>query len=143
VVIEDSLYFIGEVFLLTHVLIIDVVKVLPTALMRFIGQPHLYLSLLLLQGKSIDDRFLLGNRHSFYFFLTSRFLFSFDGPFGFDFGGDLERFFLFGHGRLIECFDDIVLHHEGLDLVLEVGLPDIHKRVHLLNSSLSDSEGTM
>ena len=105
--------------------------------MRLIGQPHFNLSFFLLQRKSIYDRILQDNRrHSFYFFLTSEFLFSLAALFGLNFGQELKRFFLFGHRRPIERLDHTIFHHERLDLVFEVGLPDIHQRVHLLNSSL-------
>ena len=54
----------------------------------------------------------------------------------FFFSCDFEMFVLFGHGRFVESFDNIAFHHERSDFILEIGLTNIHKRVHLLDPSL-------
>lgn len=112
--------------------------------MGLVGQAHLDLSSFLLESESIYDRFRLWQGGlGFYFFLASTLVFGLDGLLGLDLCRDFKRFLFFGHGGLIECSDDIVLHHERLDLVLEVGLPDVDLGVHAFDALLRYVGSTM
>jgi len=85
-IIDDVLDFAREILLLADMLVIDIIEILSTALVGLVGQPHLDLSLLLLQSESVDHGFDLCFSHYVYFFLASSLLLDFESLLGLDFG---------------------------------------------------------
>ena len=109
---------------------------LATAGLSLIGQSHLYLSSFLLQGEGIYWFGWCFSLTIFTFFLAFTVLFHFLLPVGVH----LEVFFFLGHGRFVQCFYHIAFHHERGDFIFEVGLPNVHSRVHAFDSFLDNSK---
>lgn len=111
-IVHNIIDFFSEAFLFTYMLIINVIEVLPAALVGLIGEPHLNLTFFLLQSKSVYRNDRLDERYSIrYFWKSSCLLFSSYRLFAFTFGCHFERFLFFRHRRFVQGFDYIVFHH--------------------------------
>lgn len=138
-IVDDPFDFILKDLLLLLMQAHQLVQILSRGFLRLVGEPHLDLSLLFLQCKGVD-RFYLNLR--LYWldlcrFFDLRLLYDLNLLLLFLIGHHLQRFFLFRHGRFAKCLNNRILGHERGDLILEVGLSDIHNGVHLFHAFLN------
>lgn len=137
-IVDDPFDFILEELLLLLMQVDQLVQILTCRFLCLVGKAHLDLSLLFLQRESVDrfclnfslhwldlgffDLGLLDDLNLLLFFLV---------------GHHLQRFFLLSHGWLAKRLHNRILGHERGDLILEVGLSDIHNGVHLFHAFLN------